>query len=413
MGKGDFNSTDGHSDTAIIRLSEGDSTTFHDFGILGLMDFPDVGYSSLSSGNDLILHQHQDGDIIITNYSRPNASHAFGTSIRFATTGDTTTHSIPLPSAHDLERMTIMGNGNVGIDLPPSITGLDSVKEQFQLGGGSLAPTGELDPLPGLSFYGGNRFEGLPYTGGTASVDWRYIGFNEYHNPWTGAHYRSARMGTSSIGFSEGAGGLIQLSGVPYDSSMSITASQPNTVFQISGQQGLSLWSFVDTSDLWHHLFDVYPPGYLASDLTRNTNGLSFFHTPLYIGSDAGESALVDLQNLPVRPDMGDDTTWMLVVNGAALFKEAWVNSSDWPDYVFLPNFKLMSIKDFGNFLETNHHLPELPAAKTMNAGIPLGQTEEELTKQVEEMARYIVQLNKEVEALKADMNDLKNQKEK
>jgi hypothetical protein len=342
-------------------------------------------------------------------------SHPFG-AIRFATTPGASDLPLIAPPPHDVERMSINPNGNIGIDMPPSIwTGLDSALDQMQIGGGSVAPVGEPDPLPGLTMYGGNRFEGMlrPLGDtGSFSVDWRYIGFNygiNHSDNSSARFFRMARTGASNIEFEDRAGGLILLNGFPYDSALGMHDFTHGMTFQISGQQGLSLWFYQDSLNPYHHLFDVFTPGYLPYGVTRNTNGLSFFHTPLYIGSDSSANPGCDFQNLRVHPNIGDDTTWMLAVNGAALFKEAWVNSSDWPDYVFLPDFKLMSIKDFGNFLETNHHLPELPAAKTMNAGIPLGQTEEQLTKQVEEMARYIVELNKQLEALKAKVETLEN----
>jgi hypothetical protein len=421
-----YNSADGFSKQAILRLSEGTYDTTEDYGILGLMPGlggPDTLFSSVSRGDDQIMHEHQDGDIIITNWSPWSTSHQVGGAIRFSTTGDTMKRSVPSPGHHDLERLTINGNGNVGIDLPPETTGsnvgLDTALDQVQIGGGILPPVGYAVAMPGLTMYGGNRFEGMPKIGGDFfPVDWRYIAFNQYTDHSDSSATRSKRialMSSSVVAFAANDvtidGGMIDLHCVPYTTSTGLNVDTAHGLqFHIMGSKGIEFWCDVSQADIYHHLFDVYRPGYLPSPLTRNTNGLFFHHTPVYIGSDAGGSALVDFQNLTnVHPNLGDDTTWMLAVNGSALFKEAWVNSADWPDYVFLPDFKLMSISDFGNFLEMNHHLPEIPNAKKMNAGIPLGQTEEELTKQVEEMARYIVQLNKEVEALKSEMQDLKN----
>jgi hypothetical protein len=164
---------------AILRLSEGTATTASTFGILGLIDDTTHTYSSLSTvtlAYDLVLHEHDKGDIIITNFSRTGAvAYASKGAIRFATTGDTLLRSVP-PGPHDLERMTIMDNGNIGIDLPPTSTGLDSAVDQLQIGGGATAAAGHATPIPGLTIYGGNRFEGLPRpSGGTYSADDRYI----------------------------------------------------------------------------------------------------------------------------------------------------------------------------------------------------------------------------------------------
>jgi len=93
---------DPHTQPAMIRLSEGTSTATNDFGLLGLMPTADTMFSSLSRGNDLILHDHQDGDIIITNFSPREVTHTVGGAIRFATTGDTLARPTIGPGHHDL-----------------------------------------------------------------------------------------------------------------------------------------------------------------------------------------------------------------------------------------------------------------------------------------------------------------------
>jgi len=409
-------SSSGHNDTAFIRLSDSSSSVY---AILGLTPYSYPYYSSLSQGEDLIIHEHSQGDIILSNFQSSSLSHLYG-AIRMATSPGSYLLPIPAPTAHDLERQTILPNGNIGFDLPPDTTsGLANPLDQIHFGGGTIPPPGYTSPVPGLTMYGGNRFESMMSASGVMfPYDWRYIAFNQYTNHTDSSsarHRRIAPMSSSAIAFAANDatndGGMIDLHCVPYDSASGLSVDTAHGInLHLMGSKGLELWCDMSQADPYHHLMDCYRPGYLPYGVTRNTNGLFFHHTPVYIGSDAGGSTLVDFQKLAnVHPNLGDDTTWMLAVNGSALFKEAWVNSADWPDYVFLPGFKMMSIADFSNFIETNHHLPELPNAKTMSEGIPLGKTEADLTKQVEEMALYIVQLNKEVEALKAEMNDLKN----
>jgi hypothetical protein len=188
---------------AIIRLSNanGGGTASNTFGILGLMTpFLDSSYSTLSKAQDLILHEHQGGDIIITNFwPGTSLSHQTGGSIRLATAGDTDFGMVPADSTlwkKDYERVTIMTNGNVGIDVPPdTATGLDSIRDQFQIGGGSRTPPGYSTPIPGLSFYGGYPYEGLPILGGgTFPLDWRGISFNQYKDHVGGYSSRFAPM---------------------------------------------------------------------------------------------------------------------------------------------------------------------------------------------------------------------------
>src|SRR5665213_1982599 len=378
---------------AILRLSDGAADSINIFATLALMPttagFPLSSYSSIAVANDVVLHENI-GDLILADLDPQPAA------IRMTTTPDPTTLPmsgplVPAPYT-DLERETILNNGNIGFDLPPGLGGLCAPMDQIQIGGGEVQYPGNRFPSPPLTIYGGNRFEGMkrpsPDTGYFPD-DWRGIALNHYEDHLTGIGYRFQPVSGSGIGFSEADSGLITLSVYPYDTSRAMTDFTRNVTLQMTGNNGLGMWYYAGPSDVYHHLFDVYLPGVLPWGMTRNTNGAFIHNTPVYITSDSSGHPLADFMNLTnVDPDIGDGKTWMLAVNGAALFKEAWVNSSDWPDYVFLPDYHLMTIEEFGNFMVRNHHLPEIPSATQMQT-IPLGKTESAMTKQMEEMALY------------------------
>src|SRR4051812_48645407 len=52
----------------ILRLSEGSNPSAAPFGILGLMFQHDSTYTSLENNFDLVLHQRDAGDLILTNW---------------------------------------------------------------------------------------------------------------------------------------------------------------------------------------------------------------------------------------------------------------------------------------------------------------------------------------------------------
>ena len=409
-----YNSMDTNWKYAMIRLSEGTSTGSKDNGLLGLMPppglSPDTDFSTLSRGSDLILHDHEDGDIIITNYTTVNPTRAWGTAIRFATTGDTIKdRPFPGPGHHDLERLTIMGNGNVGIDLPPSSTGLDSVMDQVQIGGGLIPPLGYTTPIPGLTMYGGNRFEGMinPITHDSFPVDWRGIAFNHYEDHRTGYAARFAPMPWDQLAFSDQDGGLISLGVFPWHTGDALTSNDSGVFLQLTGQQGLSMFCYEGASDPYHHLFDVWRPGFGTN---RNINGLFYHSTPVYIGS--GTPDFTNFAN--VHPDIGDSLTWLLVVNGPELAKEVFVLDTTWADYVFDPGYKLPPLAEVESFMKANRHLPDIaPASKMAKTGVPIGRTEAEITKQLEEAMLYITQLSHKIDELQSKVEDLEKQKER
>ena len=405
---------------AIIRLSNanGAGTLTNTFGILGLMP-PTLNdtFSTLSKAQDLILHENQGGDIILTNFWPAGAvTHRTGGSIRFATAGDTSYGHRPSDTTlwrKDYERMTIQGNGNVGMDLPPvyALGGLDTVRDQIQIGGGVTPYPGNPAPSGPLTMYGGSPFENMTRTGGGLFPgDWRYIDFNKYEDHVSGYISRFTPMSSSGISFSDASGGLLNFACYPYSSSLGMSDFSKSLTLQLTGKEGLQLWFMDTTANPYHHLLDILIPGDTTGGL-RNTNGLTFIHTPLCITSDHGGVPLINFTNLAgVKPDIGDSTTWMLAVDGPVLAKEVFVLDSAWADYVFDPSYKLPSLGEVENYIKENHHLPDIESAsKIAKTGVPVGRTEEALTKKVEELTLYIIKQNKKIELLEAEFQKLES----
>ena len=72
------------------------------------------------------------------------------------------------------------------------------------------------------------------------------------------------------------------------------------------------------------------------------------------------------------------------------------------PDYVFLPGYKLRSLKETEDFIKINGHLPEVPCAEEITEkGADLGEMNKILLKKIEEMTLHLIRLEKEVNALK------------
>ncbi|NBB19509.1 hypothetical protein GVN20_09120 [Runella sp. CRIBMP] len=82
--------------------------------------------------------------------------------------------------------------------------------------------------------------------------------------------------------------------------------------------------------------------------------------------------------------------------------KVALRNSSDWADYVFAPNYKLMPLNEVEKYVSENKHLPNIPSAEEMSKnGLDVMQTSAKLMEKIEELTLYVIELNKEIQALK------------
>jgi hypothetical protein len=104
-----------------------------------------------------------------------------------------------------------------------------------------------------------------------------------------------------------------------------------------------------------------------------------------------------------------------LTVDGMILAKDIRVaisQATHWADYVFDKNYKLMPLKEVETFVKANKHLPELPTeAEVINDGMDVTQINVLLLKKVEELTLYMIELQKESEEQKLEIEKLKNTK--
>ena len=98
--------------------------------------------------------------------------------------------------------------------------------------------------------------------------------------------------------------------------------------------------------------------------------------------------------------------THSLYIEGSAIAEEIYVKlMADWGDYVFEPDYVLRSLSEVEAFIKEHKHLPGLQPASEIDAnGLFLGEMERIVVEKVEELTLYIITLQKEIDALKADV---------
>jgi hypothetical protein len=73
-----------------------------------------------------------------------------------------------------------------------------------------------------------------------------------------------------------------------------------------------------------------------------------------------------------------------------------------WADYVFNKDYNLKPLEEVEAFINTNGHLPNVPSAKEIEKeGLNLGEMDAKLLEKIEELTLYVIQLKKEINALK------------
>lgn len=136
--------------------------------------------------------------------------------------------------------------------------------------------------------------------------------------------------------------------------------------------------------------------------------------------SDAQGWALYSIGKNYMSGDLRIGTTadphggeYKVIVDGKILSEEVRIqNSSAWPDYVFEDSYDLMPLDKLAQSIEENGHLPDIPAAAVVDSeGIQVGDMQVRMMEKIEELTLYILQQQNEIDALKAKLNHLYQQK--
>lgn len=103
-------------------------------------------------------------------------------------------------------------------------------------------------------------------------------------------------------------------------------------------------------------------------------------------------------------------TGYVAAINGKLIATEVRVAlQAAWPDYVFASDYKLMDIHELEQSINTENHLPGLPSAcEVEENGLHLGEMQTKIVEKLEESHLYIIQLQKQIDELKTQLNELK-----
>jgi len=98
--------------------------------------------------------------------------------------------------------------------------------------------------------------------------------------------------------------------------------------------------------------------------------------------------------------------THRLYVAGSAIAEEVVVKlQANWPDYVFAPAYNMLSTAELRNYIQTNGKLPYLADAQSVaQDGLPLGETQAQLTRLVEELTLRLLEMDERIEELESQL---------
>ncbi|HRH49281.1 MAG TPA: hypothetical protein PLP23_11070 [Panacibacter sp.] len=107
-------------------------------------------------------------------------------------------------------------------------------------------------------------------------------------------------------------------------------------------------------------------------------------------------------------------TGYRLTVAGKVICTELKVQLQPFPDYVFEKNYKLKTLKEVENHIDTYKRLPGMPsAAEVESKGMNVGEMQGKVVEKVEELTLYIIQQQKQIDASQKQVEALQQLVEK
>ena len=104
-----------------------------------------------------------------------------------------------------------------------------------------------------------------------------------------------------------------------------------------------------------------------------------------------------------------DNPTSKLAVNGKIDCKEVEIFLTGWSDHVFDEDYELQSLDEIEAFVKENKHLPGVPSEKeVIEKGVNVGEMNAILLEKIEELTLHLIELKKENEEVKKQLEDLK-----
>ena len=227
---------------------------------------------------------------------------------------------------------------------------------------------------------------------------WTWMGAGRHEDPTIyNPHSKLFRIG------SEGGLGFWADSSIETDDTPQLSVYEQNVSTTVpltvkSGSIELLLGGVNNNADAWLGTKNAYG----VSLGTQNKQAL-------YIGTD---------QNLYVgltKEDIGKIGTEMkskyTMFVGKGILAEDYAISpkSTWSDIVFNKDYELMKISEVEDFIQEHKHLPNVPSAQEVSeVGYNQHDMNKVLLQKIEELTLYTIQQQKEIEALKKELESLK-----
>ena len=203
--------------------------------------------------------------------------------------------------------------------------------------------------------------------------------------------------------------------------NVGIGTSNPATILDVDGGINKGKVKVDGTSALaqlkfyrWSGSGGSYNSSAIVTDQNSSGGSILKFQTASGSASIPGSETLNTQMVIDGSGNVGIGTTTpreALSVNGKIRSQEVKVEITNWPDFVFKPQYTLPSLLEVENYIDQNHHLPDMPSEQDVkDNGLNLGEINKILTKKVEELTLYLIEKDKQLKAQETRLKKLEDQ---
>jgi hypothetical protein len=105
----------------------------------------------------------------------------------------------------------------------------------------------------------------------------------------------------------------------------------------------------------------------------------------------------------------GSGGTKVMSVKSDGIYAKKLTVQSSWSDFVFKNDYNLLSLTELENYIKENGHLPDIPTESYIEEnGLNVGEMTTKLLQKIEELSLYIIDINKQIELLKEENEEMK-----
>jgi len=219
----------------------------------------------------------------------------------------------------------------------------------------------------------------------------------------TNNHGKTARLGlTNTITGSAKTDGLL----IRMSELNAYITNQENKNIQISSG-GANLLLSGNDNRIWFSKSTSSNMEYAYVNINSSDNGLYVIPGYNKYGLTVQPWTKTD-RAIQVIGNGEQDRNFVVLGNGYVYARKYTTTLNNIPDYVFQPNYSLMSLSELKRFVFTNFHLPKVPSAcEYEGQDVDLGEMNRLLLEKVEENVLYIFQLEERLEKMEKLLGEL------